>query len=132
MPPDAESFPAALAWLNTAQADLVHARGPLRRGGRYEFLCFHAQQAAEKALKAVLILRAVAFARTHDLVRLADLLPQGTTFLVPISELAKLAPFAVAFRYPADMEPVTRNEHRHLLAIARDVVRWAAREIGAD
>jgi len=40
-------------WLDHAKSDLAFARLPLREGAYYEGLCFHAQQAAEKALKAV-------------------------------------------------------------------------------
>jgi len=40
-------------WLENARADLALARSPLPLGGLYEHLCFHAQQAAEKSLKAV-------------------------------------------------------------------------------
>lgn len=40
-------------WLGRAKSDLVLARLPLPEGAFYEDLCFHAQQAAEKALKAV-------------------------------------------------------------------------------
>ena len=37
-------------------------------------VCFHAQQAVEKSLKAVLFLHLIEFRRTHDLVKLAELL----------------------------------------------------------
>ena len=47
-------------WLARAIGDLALARVPLPEGGYYEDLCFHAQQAAEKAIKAVY--------KKHDLV----------------------------------------------------------------
>jgi len=40
-------------WLARAKGDLALASAPLPPGGFYEDLCFHAQQAAEKALKAI-------------------------------------------------------------------------------
>lgn len=62
--------------------------------------CFHARQAIEKCLKAVLFARLVEFRRTHDLVELCDLL-QRNGLNTPIApEWFKLLnPFAVALRY---------------------------------
>jgi HEPN domain-containing protein len=40
-------------WIARAKGDLALAQAPLPEGGFYEDLCFHAQQAAEKALKSV-------------------------------------------------------------------------------
>jgi HEPN domain-containing protein len=42
-------------WLRYAQSDLKLASITLPSGVLLEALCFHAQQAAEKAIKAVLI-----------------------------------------------------------------------------
>lgn len=39
-------------WMDQARGDLEHAHADLR-GGFYEWACFSAQQAAEKAVKAV-------------------------------------------------------------------------------
>jgi HEPN domain-containing protein len=62
---------------------------------------FHAQQAVEKALKAVLIDRGVEFRRTHDLQTLADTLTSdlGLQLPVPQAQLRRLIPFAVEARY---------------------------------
>ncbi|MFH1116033.1 MAG: HEPN domain-containing protein [Pseudomonadota bacterium] len=67
---------------------------------------FHAQQAVEKALKAWLTLRGVAFPKTHDLRLLMNLLQTRThedceCFL----ELADLTDFAVQFRYDFPVLP---------------------------
>ncbi|ABC99462.1 HEPN domain-containing protein [Synechococcus sp. 'PEA 65AY6A-5F PE A'] len=54
----------------------------------------------EKSLKAVLFLQQIEFERTHDLVKLARLLAnRGVTLPVTESQLRRLNPFAVAFRY---------------------------------
>jgi HEPN domain-containing protein len=62
---------------------------------------FHAQQAVEKALKAVLIDHGVEFRRTHDLQTLADRLTGdlGLQLPVPEAQLRRLIPFAVEARY---------------------------------
>ena len=54
-------------WLARAQGDLALASAPLPVGGFYEDLCFHAQQAAEKALKSVYLHYGWAFRYVHDL-----------------------------------------------------------------
>ena len=62
---------------------------------------FHAQQAVEKALKAVLIDHGVEFRRTHDLQTLADRLTGDLGLQLPVHEaqLRRLIPFAVEARY---------------------------------
>lgn len=53
MPHDRPAPGSAEDWLARAKGDLAIAEAPLPEGAFYEDLCFHAQQAAEKALKAV-------------------------------------------------------------------------------
>ena len=67
-------------------------------------LGFHGQQAVEKAIKAVLAKCAIEFPRTHDLGLLLQLLRQcGVTLPPDASDLPRLTPFGVIFRY--DEEP---------------------------
>ena len=61
---------------------------------------FHAQQATEKAIKAVLARNRVAFRRTHDIAELLDLMTDASLDLPPHAEhLDELNPFAVEMRY---------------------------------
>jgi HEPN domain-containing protein len=65
-----------------------------------EIIGFHAQQAAEKMLKAVLSAHRVAYRRTHDLVELIDLLSKNKIgFPQPLERIRELTPFAVELRY---------------------------------
>jgi len=62
--------------------------------------CFHAQQAVEKALKALLTINQVDFRRTHDLEELATLVADvGLALPCAAREFRRLNPFAVDFRY---------------------------------
>ena len=62
-------------WLNRAKSNLAMAIN--RTPDVYlEDLCFEAQQAAEKAIKAVMIMRAIDFPYVHDLARLLSLLEE--------------------------------------------------------
>ena len=61
---------------------------------------FHAQQAAEKVLKAVLSAKSIAFRRTHDLAELMDLLADNQMALPPNADtLDELNPYAAELRY---------------------------------
>jgi HEPN domain-containing protein len=63
-------------------------------------LGFHAQQAVEKALKAVLTMRGIEFPRTHNLSMLLELLRRAGVPLPPAGDdLVRLIPFGVALRY---------------------------------
>ena len=65
-------------WLNRAKSNLARAREGSRIVGVYlEDLCFDAQQAAEKALKALLIHHEVEFPYIHDLAELVGLVEQA-------------------------------------------------------
>jgi HEPN domain-containing protein len=86
--------------------------------------CFHAQQCAEKYLKAILVSRQVAFSRTHDLLLLNNLCEKAGALLgVEARGLNTLSDHAVKVRYPGD-DP-TPEEAREALAIAKTVRRLA-------
>ncbi len=112
-------------WLSRARSNLRQARVEIE-GVYLEDLCFDAQQAAEKAIKAVLIHRKVAFPYVHDLARLLTLVEQ-TGQAVPelIKQAARLSRYAVAARYPGVVEPVSQEDYREVVSIAEAVVRWA-------
>jgi HEPN domain-containing protein len=63
----------------------------------------------------------VPFARTHDVLRLYGLLPAELALPVPLSDLAPLNRYAVEARYPIGGEPLTGEEARAALAVARRV-----------
>ncbi|MGH8654298.1 MAG: HEPN domain-containing protein [Gammaproteobacteria bacterium] len=87
--------------------------------------CFHAQQAVEKALKAVLTIRRIDFRRTHDLEELAHLLADiGIALPFAPREFRRLNPFAVEFRYDDEsIALITRDEADHL---TQRTLAWAA------
>ena len=91
---------------------------------------FHAQQAVEKSLKAVLFSRQIEFRRTHDLTELAQLLCQeGVETPVGDDLLERLNPFAVTFRYDdMDIELMTPEDVVELVA---EVRKWAEAQVSA-
>jgi HEPN domain-containing protein len=65
-----------------------------------EVIGFHAQQAVEKLVKAVLAHAAIHYRRTHDLTELIDLLrDNGEPFPDELDDVRGLTPFATSFRY---------------------------------
>lgn len=113
-------------WLARARGDLALARAPLPEGGFYEDLCFHAQQAAEKALKSVYLHQAWSFRYVHDLEELITGLRQnGLAVPEDVEEAVILTSYAFEARYPGVGEPVTEEEYKQALGVAEKVVRWA-------
>jgi HEPN domain-containing protein len=77
MPASERVLAIAGDWVRKAESDLMNAVHTLKLGadGPTDTVCFHAQQCIEKYLKALLVLRAIDFPRTHDLEKLVSLLP---------------------------------------------------------
>lgn len=96
-----------------------------------EVLGFHAQQAAEKMLKAVLASQQIAFPFTHRLADLIDLLrDQGIAFPDTLDEVRFLTPFAVEFRY--DFYPTETEEPfdaQATLELLKQLHAWVIRVI---
>lgn len=113
--------------MRRARGDLALARAPVPEGVFLEDLAFHLQQAAEKAVKAVLIRHGIRFPKIHDIDELLALLPPAHR---PGSDthFGGLAVYAVMTRYPGPSEPVTREEFLEALAIAERAVEWAEGE----
>lgn len=93
-------------------------------------LCFHAQQAAEKALKAVYQHYGWTFRYTHDLAELiTGLKEKGLDLPHDVVEADALTGFAWEARYPGLVEPVSKDEYEEALQQAEAVVAWAEKEI---
>jgi len=96
---------ATAEWVEKAEGDFNTALRELRarKDPNHDSACFHAQQCAEKYLKACLQEATIHFPKTHDLIRLLDLL------LPSLPSLGALRPtvtglniYAVDIRYPGD------------------------------
>jgi HEPN domain-containing protein len=118
-------------WLNRARSNLARARGGINLPDVYlEDLCFDAQQAAEKAIKALLIHLEVRFPYIHDLGQLLALVEQaGRTVPEQVKEAARLSDYAVEARYPGLAEPVTGEEYEEAVTIATEVIHWVSNVI---
>jgi HEPN domain-containing protein len=115
------------AWLLRAKGNLNLAeKGGRLKGVLLEDLCFNAQQAAEKALKAVCLIRGLDIPKTHSLVHLMDILESiGIEIPRNVRDADILTQYAVQSRYPSLMEEITKSEYRDALKLAANVVFWA-------
>ncbi len=111
------------AWLTKAASDLA--------AGTYELTpeppfaadaVFHAQQAAEKALKALLVWHDVPFRKTHDLLEVGGQCAALDASLEPlVRRAAVLTQYAWKYRYPGEPVEPTREEAEAALYLAREV-----------
>ena len=101
----------ALRWLRFSKEDLAIAQRLLtEQPSSPRHACFLFQQAAEKALKAALILEGIDFPFTHDLDALRNLFPHGSLIRVANSDLAELTEWGVETRYPGDWPEPTEAD----------------------
>ena len=122
MPPDKN--PEARRWFQKVSQDLaagtvvLHATLPL-----LEDALFHAQQAAEKAIKGYLAWHGAPFRKVHDLREIAGAAIGIDPSLEPLlKRSAVLTPFAGVFRYPAgDLGEPSQEDAAQALLLAREV-----------
>lgn len=126
MPADASN------WLQFARDDLAAARTLMADTEiPSRIACFHAQQAAEKALKALLVASSIPFTKTHDLVVLAGLQNDAVSEELALVDLLLLHPWAVEARYPGDLPDASDHEAAEVVATAASIFdiaeRWVSR-----
>lgn len=126
MPPKETYLGTAEEWLRRAKSNLALAKVSKTEGIYWEDLCFETQQAAEKAIKAVLLHNGIQFRFVHDIAELLTLLEQNN---IPFSEdvrsAAELTDYSVEARYPGPFEAVSEEEFHRALITAEAVVSWA-------
>lgn len=111
--------PLGKEWLIKGLADLATAKREIRarKEPNYDAVCFHAQQAVEKLLKAKLVVLGREVPRTHDLAQLLGMVtdrePLWESWRTAMNELTS---YAVELRYPGEM--ADRKLAKRALAIA--------------
>lgn len=115
----------AREWMRRAESNLLRAQQSKQEQVYWEDLCFDAQQAAEKSLKAIFILHGKKFPFTHDI---SELLSELESFIPNIPNEVRtsdiLTDYAVATRYPGWGKPVTAEEYQEALAKSLIVFQW--------
>jgi HEPN domain-containing protein len=84
-----------------------------------EIVVFHAQQAAENYLKALLTKRQLEFPKTHEIRRLLELLNASDHEVSEaLLDVKWLDPFGVEIRYPSDQPDTIPGDERRVLQLA--------------
>jgi HEPN domain-containing protein len=114
-------------WIEKAEGDFATAERELRarKYTNYDAVCFHAQQMAEKYLKAFLFKNSIDFPKTHSLRELLELcLPLDTSLDLQRDLLIHLDRYAVHYRYPGvSAEKEEAKKAVHLARQFRTVLR---------
>ncbi len=114
------------AWMRKAESDIESAVYNLK-GKRFDVAAFLSQQAAEKALKALYILRFKELWRTHDLVKLSQKLSAPKNV---IDMCDRLTQHYVATRYPVDVEDeYSEEDAKEAVSDSRGVIEWVRKKL---
>jgi len=115
-----EEIEIAKLWFQKAKNDLLNAEKV-----PYDTVCFHCQQAAEKLLKAYLVVNKKTYPITHDLFFiLENILPLNNTAEQLRDALAILMPYAVEIRYPDDFFMPNEQDAKEARAAVGEVLKW--------
>lgn len=114
----------AVWWIRTAIGDLADARAiAAAEGAPLRGAAYHAQQAAEKALKAAISFGGVDPPRIHDLALLASGLSGLFDASDVLPDLTRLSAVVITARYPdPDDPPYDLDEVERLLVDAEAVL----------
>ena len=121
--------PLTREWIEKAEGDWSTARRELRvrASPNFDAVCFHAQQSAEKYLKALLQERGAPIPRTHNLEALVKPLLSALPVLVALApNLRTLGAYAVETRYPGQTSDRTMAKDAFAHGAA---IRTAVRKI---
>jgi HEPN domain-containing protein len=113
----------AREWLDHAREDLRAAETHHQHAGLApRGVCWFAQQAAEKAMKALLVLEQIEYPFTHDLVAIHERLPRPLD-AASRHDLRRLSEFAIRGRYPGPWPEPNRQDAEDALAAAREILQ---------
>lgn len=115
--------PLAREWIQKAQADLFTARreAGVKENPNFDAVCFHAQQAVERAPKAMFVQFSSTPPKTRELVFLIDLLQKTHLSLAAFRDAcARLTEYAVEFRCPGEI--ATESDARQASQLAESAL----------
>ena len=122
-PPEEVKKEIVRQWLAKAEQDMKAAEALLFAEPPFLYpACFHAQQAAEKYLKALLTWHQIEFPKTHAIEQLLDLMKDAEPETASsLRDAVALTPYGVDIRYPGDQPEPNQQEAREAVELARGV-----------
>ena len=121
-------------WISHAEEDLLLAQHALKlkSSSPYKLIAYHAQQCAEKYLKAFLVYHKIDFPYTHNISRLLELCADKADWTEKIKDAEELTPFAITTRYPGEFEEVTKENVVRAIKIAESVKHTVRTELARE
>jgi HEPN domain-containing protein len=123
--------PAVAEWVSKAEGDFLTAGRELRarKSPNYDAVCFHAQQCAEKYLKAALQEIGKRIPKIHYLLELLSLILKfDGSYEFLKADLEVLEDYSVIFRYPGEF--AEKTEAQSAYAAARTVRKFIRQKLG--
>jgi len=120
-------------WIDKAEGDFSTASREIRvrKAPNYDAVCFHAQQCAEKYLKAVLQESEIPFGKTHHLIAILELtLGTEPSWELLRPQLQSLNAYSVSVRYPG--EAADKAMAKDALRLAKAIRAEARRKLGLN
>ena len=111
-------------WIDRAKSAYKFAIVPLDDDMFRADACFQAQQAVEKAIKALLIFYGVEPEYTHNIKKLFEELKKFTIIDEVIEDAIDLTVYAVITRYQGDKDDISDSEYKQALDIALKCIEW--------
>lgn len=116
-------------WMMSARSDLAYAEMEPPEEAMYEQACFHAQQAAEKALKGLILRLDDEPPRIHEVEVLIGLLRPKVDIPDDLLEATALTTYAVVTRYPPFVPALSREQWLSATRTARRVLEWVEQQL---
>ena len=118
-----EQMATVRQWIEKAESDHKAFKALLKLGDDCPFdaVCFHAQQCAEKYLKARLVYLSIDFPKIHDISENLKLLPPGSGIPLTPADQTKLTSYAWMGRYPGNWGPMNRRDAEEAAVLAAKV-----------
>ena len=116
-------------WLLRAKSNLALAKIVVSDEICREDLCFQAQQAAEKAIKAFLLFHDVEAPKIHNMVTLLGEVAKYSELPQELKDVVILNDYAVQTRYPGEYTPVSEQEYHDAVKVSEYCVKWVENKI---
>jgi HEPN domain-containing protein len=118
-------------WLKIANEDLLAAK-TLLTVDLFSTVVYHAQQTAEKSLKAYLIFKKHPVVKTHDLIQLLELCMRFDSNFKNLYEAVRLLnPFSTQFRYPSEFDIPDTAKAKIAIKYAQNIMNFVVKSFAA-